>query len=74
MQSKGSFMAGSIVNRRRESILFVFGLSARLGFKVFGQPTSISCKKVQEEKIYQTTIFLEVDDRVLVHFNCKTLE
>ena len=61
----------SIVNGRRESVLFSFSVSARPLFKSFEQPTSSLFKKLNEDTIGDLPFHLGDNDGNIVDFNGK---
>ena len=63
---------GSIVNGKRQWILFSFNVSAPPGFKIFKESTSILLKKVNEEKFGYIIFYLEDVYRNWLDFNGKT--
>ena len=62
---------GSIVNGRRESI-FSLSFSAPAGFETCKEPTLISVRKVDKERVENITFYLEDDDEEVVDFNGGT--
>ena len=64
---------GSIVNGKREPILFSFGIDEPPGYKLFIHPNIILYKKVNKERIDGIYFYLHDDDYNPVDFNGETI-
>ena len=70
---KSDCVDGSIVNGKREPILFSFGIDEPPGYKLFIHPNIILYKKVNKERIDGIYFYLHDDDYNLVDFNGETI-
>ena len=64
---------GSIVNGKREPILYSFGLDQPPGYKIFNNPNTVLYKKVNKERLDGIYFYLEDDDYNPVDFNGETI-
>ena len=64
---------GSIVNGIREQILFSFNLSARPGYKIIKEPTTVLYKLINKTQLDTIQFFLEDSNHNPVDFNEETL-
>ena len=64
---------GSIVNGRREQILFSFDLDSIPGYKIRKEPTTILYKKINKNRLDYITFYLEDSNHQPVDFNGETL-
>ena len=64
---------GSIVNGKREPILFSFGLSSPPGHKIYKEPRIKLFKKVNKSVLSHITFYLEDDDYKPVDFHGETI-
>ena len=64
---------GSIVNGKREPILYSFALSSPPGYKIYKEPKVKLFKKVNKSVLSHITFYLEDDDHKLVDFDGETL-
>ena len=64
---------GSVVNGIRHPILFSFVLDKKPGYKVFSEPETVHCKKINKSVLNTITFYLEDDDNKAVDFNGETL-
>ena len=63
-----NYFDGSVVNGRRQCILFSFIISAPPGFTPFKEPTTILFENVNEENIDDKTFRLEDNKGKIVDF------
>ena len=64
---------GSILNGRREQILFSFDLNTPPGYKIIEKPTTILYKKINKNRLDYITFYLEDSNNYPVDFNGETL-
>ena len=64
---------GSIVNGKREPILFNFALSSPPGHKIYKEPRVKLFKKINKSVLSHITFYLEDDDHKPVDFNGETI-
>ena len=64
---------GSIINSRREPILFSFALSSPPGHKIYKEPRGKLFKKIKKTVLSHITFYFEDDDHKLVDFNNETV-
>ena len=64
---------GSIVNGKREPILFSFALSSPPGHKIYKEPRVKLFKKVNKSVLSHITFYFEDDDHKAVDFNNETI-
>ena len=64
---------GSVVNGKREPILYSFVIDKKLGFKIFSEPETIHYKKINKSVLNTITFYLEDDNNKEVNFNQETL-
>ena len=64
---------GSIVNGKRESILFSFNLSSPPGYKIIKEPTTILYKKINQTRLDHIRFYLEDSNHNPVDFNNESL-
>ena len=64
---------GSIVNEKRESILYSFALSSPPGHKIYKEPRIKLFKKVNKSVLSHISFYLEDDDHKPVDFNNETI-
>ena len=64
---------GSIVNGKREPILFSFALSSPPGHKIYKEPRVKLFKKVNKSVLSHITFYFEDDDHKSVDFNGETI-
>ena len=64
---------GSNVNGIREQILFSFNLSARPGYKIIKEPTTVLYKSINKTRLDTIQFFLEDSNHDSVDFNGETL-
>ena len=64
---------GSIVNGKREQILFSFDLNTPPGYKIIEKPTTILYKKINKNRLDYITFYLEDSNHQPVDFNGETL-
>ena len=70
---KGDVIKGSVVNGKREPILFSFVLDKPAGYKVFCEPETIHYKKINKSVLNTITFYLEDENNEKVDFNQETL-
>ena len=70
---KCDFIQGSIVNGKREPILFSFALSSPPGHKIYKEPRVKVFKKVNKSVLSHITFFSEDDDYKPVEFHNETI-
>ena len=63
----------SVVNGLRQPILYSFVLDKKPRYKVFSEPETIHCKKINKSVLNTITFYLEDDDNEEVDFNGETL-
>ena len=66
-------MDGSVLNGKRHSILYSFVLDKPPEYKVFSEPETIHCKKINKSILNIITFHLEDDNSEEVNFNGETL-
>ena len=64
---------GSIVNGKREPILYSFALSSPPGHKIYNEPRIKLCKKINKSVLSHITFSFEDDDHKTVDFNGETI-
>ena len=64
---------GSIVNGKREPILFSFALSSPPGHKIYKEPRVKRFKKIIKSVLSHITLYFEDDDYKLVDFHNETI-
>ena len=64
---------GSIVNGKREPILYSFALSSPPGHKIYKEPRFKLFKKINKSLLSHITYFFEDDDHKAVDFNNETI-
>ena len=64
---------GSILNADRQPILYSFVLDTLVGFKVFAEPETIHCNKINRSFLNTITFYLEDGNFEKVDFNGETL-
>ena len=64
---------GSIVNGKREPILFSFALSSPPGHKIYKEPRVKLLKKMNKSVLSHITFYIEDDDHKSVDFNNETI-
>ena len=64
---------GSVVDGVRQSILYIFVLDKKPGYKIFCEPETIHYKKINKSVLNTKTFYLEDDDNKEVDFNQETL-
>ena len=70
---KCDFIQGSIVNGKREPILFSFALSSPPGHKIYKEPRVKLFKKINKSVLSLITFYFEDDDHKPVDFNNETI-
>ena len=70
---KGDCIQGSIVNGRREPILYSFALSSPPGHKIYKEPRVKFFKNVNKSILSHITFYFEDDDYKPVDFNKETI-
>ena len=70
---KGDFVQGSIVNGKRESILFSFALSSPPEHKIYKEPRVKLFKKINKSVLSHITFYFEDDELKPVDFNIETI-
>ena len=64
---------GSIVNGKREPILFSFALSSPPGHKIYKKPRVNLFEKISKSALSHITFYFEDDDHKIVDFNGETI-
>ena len=64
---------GSVVNGIRRPIMFSFVLDKKPGYKVFSEPETIHCKKINKSVLNTINFYLEDDKNKVVDFNGEAL-
>ena len=64
---------GSIVNGKREPILYSFGLSSPPGHKIYKEPRAKLFKKINKSVLSHITFYFEDDDHKTVDFHNETI-
>ena len=64
---------GSIVNGKREPILYSFGLSSPPGHKIYKEPRVKLFKKINKSVLSHITFYFEDDDHKTVDFHNETI-
>ena len=64
---------GSIVNGKRELILFSFAFSSPPGHKIYKEPRIKFFKKLNNSVLSHITFYFEDDDHKLVDYNNETV-
>ena len=70
---KCDIIDGTVVNGIRQPILYSFVLEKKPGYKVFSEPETIHCKKIDEIILNTITFYLEDNNNTEVNFNGETL-
>ena len=71
---KSDCIQGSIVNGKREPILYSFALSSPPGHKIYEEPRVILFKKINKSVLSHISFYFEDDDHKSVNFIGETIK